>query len=618
MNRGFLRRPLAVISLAYLILIALATVFAGVLAPYGPDEQDLLQPLSPPTAQHWLGTGELGRDVLSRLLYGGRVTLVGVLVSVCVFAVAGVVAGVVAGYRGGWLDRLVLRIADVVYAVPVVIILLVVLAVFPNDETMAMIALGLLGAPGLARVVRSVTMGLREELYVRAARASGLTDGVIMRRHILPRLFGPIIVQVSLFGTAAVGLETGLGFLGLGVQDATWGTMVAEASRNVGVQPWLLIPSGFLIITFVLALGLVGDGMRDATAERHQAPPGKRVGRLAPMPDRSAGPDPTALLSVRGLHVAVPIDGAETLVVQDVGLDVRRGEALGVVGESGCGKTVTASAIVGLLRGGGRIVSGTVHFDGRDLVTAGEAQLRRIRGDRIGWISQDPIGSLDPSFSVGAQIAEVIRTHRRCSAREARRRVRELLADVSLPDPARVARSYPHQLSGGMAQRAGIAAALAAEPDLVIADEPTTALDVTVQAEILDMLRTLRERGTAIILVTHDWGVLADLCDEAVVMYAGQVVERASVAEMIAAPQHPYTAALLRANPHNAVRGELLPAIDGVVPPPGQWSDGCRFAARCELVTPECRRAPIELTPVRGADDRASRCVLVPQEVLGV
>ncbi|MET3803220.1 peptide/nickel transport system permease protein [Nakamurella sp. UYEF19] len=638
-HRGFcrrlLRKPLAVVALGYLIAIVVVTVLAGWIAPHGSDDQDLAQALTGPSRAHLMGAGELGRDVLSRLLFGGRVTLLGEVISVGVFAVVGIPAGMIAGYRGGWFDRVVLRVADLVYAVPVVIILLVVLAVFPNDETIAMVALGVLGAPSLARVVRSATQDIRDELYVRAAVVAGLSDAVILRRHVLPRLAGPIIVQLSLFGAAAVGLETGLGFLGLGVTQATWGTMVAEASRNLGEQPWLLIPSGFVIITFVLALGLLGDGVRDASAERFE--PGRPARRpilrsIAPQrllqvsTDNSPGAQ-DELLSVSGLSVTFAIDGVDTEVVHDVSFTLRRGQALGIVGESGCGcgKSVTARALIGLLAPGGEVTAGRVVFDGIDVTAADRATMRGVRGRRIGLISQDPVSGLDPSFTVGQQISEVVRRHRGCSQQEARRRAVELLQMVSLPDPTAVSKTYPHQLSGGMAQRVGIAAALAGDPDLVVADEPTTALDVTVQAEILDLLRTLQESGVAIILVTHDWGVLADLCDRALVVYAGQIVEQATPTTLVAAPGHPYTKGLLRSNPRFGVPGRPLVSIDGVVPAPGEWPAGCHFQDRCPLVTRQCRVGPVPLfalarDPGAAGDDRGEhgvRCVLVDHSVSG-
>jgi len=308
------------------------------------------------------------------------------------------------------------------------------------------------------------------------------------------------------------------------------------------------------------------------------------------------------------LTVAFPVDGVEVPVVTDVDLDVMAGEAVGIVGESGCGKSVTALSILGLLRGGGRIVAGSVVFEGTELVGAPE-RLSQVRGARIGWISQDPIASLDPCFSAGSQIAEVVRRHTGCSRRAAMRRAVELLELVRLPEPAQVAKRFPHQLSGGMAQRVGIAAAIAGDPVMLIADEPTTALDVTVQAEILDLLRELQGSGMAIVLVTHDWGVLSDLCERGVVMYAGQVVEQAGVAEMVRAPRHPYTAGLLASNPAHAVRGRPLPAIEGVVPAPADWPVGCRFQARCAYAQEDCGVGPIAFVEPDGAGDRRTRCL---------
>ncbi|WP_052768462.1 dipeptide/oligopeptide/nickel ABC transporter permease/ATP-binding protein [Streptomyces humi] len=635
-RRGFvarlLRKPTAAGSAGYLLLVVLVTVPAGPLAPYSPDGQDLTAALQGPSGAHWLGTGELGRDVLSRLLHGGQVTLLGVVITLAAYLLLGVPAGMVAGYRGGFFDRLVLRTADLVSAVPVIIVLLVVLSVFTGDESAAMAANGLLGAPLLARVVRSATLGVKEELYVRAAVAGGIRDRVIIRRHVLPRVTGVVLVQASVYGAYAVLLETGLGFLGLGTTEASWGSMIAEASKNIGTDPWLLVPSGFMITSFVLALGLLSDGLRDTLAERYAAParkpPSRRRGGglrgAASQPVRgqvpgTAGvfeePDTEALLSVRGLTVSLPIEGTPTDVIRDVSFDLRAGEVLGIVGETGCGKTITATSLLGMLPADGRIASGSVLFEGADLAGADAATLRRVRGRRIGWISQDPVSGLDPSFTAGAQVAEVVRLHTGCTRKEARQRALELFAKVRLPDPARIAVSYPHQLSGGMAQRVGIAAALAGEPALVIADEPTTALDVTVQAEILDLLRELRSAGTSVVLITHDWGVLADLCDRAVVMYAGEVVEEAEVTDLVTAPAHPYTAGLLRSDPHHAVPGEPLPAVEGAVPPPPQWPVGCHFQNRCPRVSEACRAKPVVISQLAELE-RSTRCIR-PLELIG-
>ncbi|MEU1165265.1 ABC transporter permease, partial [Streptomyces sp. NPDC005921] len=301
-RRGFaarlLRRPASAVSASYLLLVLLVTLLATWIAPYDPDQQDLTAALQGPSGAHWLGTGELGRDVLSRLMHGGQVTLLGVVITLAVYLTIGVPAGMIAGYRGGWFDRFVLKSADLVSAVPVIIVLLVVLSVFTNDESAAMAANGLLGAPLLARVVRSATLGVKEELYVRAAVANGIRDRVIIRRHVLPRVTGVILVQASVYGAYAVLLETGLGFLGLGTTEASWGSMIAEASKNIGTDPWLLVPSGFMIISFVLALGLLSDGLRDTLAERYappaDKPPSRRMGRprgAAPELPRAEAPD---------------------------------------------------------------------------------------------------------------------------------------------------------------------------------------------------------------------------------------------------------------------------------------------------------------------------------------
>ncbi|NUO45039.1 MAG: dipeptide/oligopeptide/nickel ABC transporter permease/ATP-binding protein [Streptomyces sp.] len=634
-RRGFaarlLHKPTAAVSAGYLLLVVLVTLLAGPLAPYDPDAQDLTAALQGPSGAHLLGTGELGRDILSRLMHGGQITLLGVVITLAVYLTLGVPAGMVAGYRGGWFDRLVLKSADLISAIPVIIVLLVVLAVFTNNESAAMAANGLLGAPLLARVVRSATLGVKEELYVRAAVAGGIRDRVIIRRHVLPRVTGVVLVQASVYGAYAVLLETGLGFLGVGTTEASWGSMIAEASKNIGTDPWLLVPSGFMIISFILALGLLSDGLRDTLAERYappaDKPPSRRMGRPrggSPQPVRAEAsgtpreidePDADALLSVRGLTVSLRIEGTPTEVIRDVSFDLHAGEVLGIVGETGCGKTITATSLLGMLPAGGEIASGTIRFEGGDLARADAATLRKVRGRRIGWISQDPIAGLDPSFTAGAQVAEIVRLHTGCSRKQARQRALELFAKVRLPDPGRVAGSYPHQLSGGMAQRVGIAAALAGDPALVIADEPTTALDVTVQAEILDLLRELQAGGTAVVLITHDWGVLADLCDRAVVMYAGEVVEEAEVTALVTAPAHPYTAGLLGSDPHHALPGEPLPAVEGAVPPPTQWPVGCHFQNRCPRVTDACKEKPVVISHLVELE-RSMRC-LRPLELVG-
>jgi peptide/nickel transport system permease protein len=610
--RRIARRPPALVAMTFLVGLVFAVVAAGPIAPYDPLSQDLHHVFAGPSGQHLLGTDNLGRDILSRLLYGGRVSLLGVLEALATVLIVGVPAGMIAGYRGGWFDAIAVRITDVLLAIPSIVILLVVLSIFSQNEAAAMITLGLLGAPGVLRVVRGASMAVRPELFVTAARVSGLSHQQVVRRHVLPRVIGPIIVQASLFAGVALLTETGLGFLGLGVQEPepSWGGMVAEASTVMSQDAWLLVPSGAAIGLTVLALGLLGDAVRDTTAEKtSQRPTQHKRTSHALRPAQPTTPMKlSAVLSVRGLSIAFPGSPGNTTVIQDVSFEIQPGETVGLVGESGCGKTVTALAILGLLAKGGTITSGSCTLLGQELIGMRNRDYQRIRGRQIGLISQDAVASLDPNYTVGTQIAQVVRRHQQVSRATARTRVIELLERVKMPDPAQVARKYPHELSGGMAQRVSIAAALAGNPRLLIADEPTTALDVTVQAEILDLLRDLQQ-GTAmaILLVTHDWGVVADLCQRVVVMYAGQVVESTSVAAMLARPLHPYTDGLLRANPHLAHVGADLPSIPGIVPAPAEWPTGCHFHPRCPYTTPECIARPVMLDEPHPG--RLTRCL---------
>ncbi|MFN3688070.1 ABC transporter ATP-binding protein [Salinarimonas sp.] len=321
------------------------------------------------------------------------------------------------------------------------------------------------------------------------------------------------------------------------------------------------------------------------------------------------------ILTVEDLRVTFTgPDGRTTRAVDGVGFDVRPGRTLGIVGESGCGKSVTSLAVMGLLPKVGTRIEGRVAFEGRDLLSAPERTLQDLRGDRIAMIFQEPMTSLNPSYTIGDQIAEAILRHRPVGRREARAHAREMLERVRIPEPGARLDEYPHKLSGGMRQRVMIAMALACAPKLLIADEPTTALDVTIQAQILELMRGLREEtGTAIVLITHDLGVVAEVCDEVVVMYAGQVVERAPVEELFAFPQHPYTVGLLGSLPRFDRRRERLAAIEGAVPDMSRPPQGCRFAARCPFRIEACASMP-PLAQV--APGRAARCWRAPLESL--
>jgi oligopeptide/dipeptide ABC transporter ATP-binding protein len=334
------------------------------------------------------------------------------------------------------------------------------------------------------------------------------------------------------------------------------------------------------------------------------------------LPERADGAAP--LLVVDDLEVQFATDDGWVTVLDGVSFTVGRGETVGIVGESGSGKTVTSLAVLGLLPDrSARITRGSVRLDGVELVGMPRRKLEALRGDEISMIFQEPMTSLDPAFRVGDQIAEVVRRHRGGSRRAALARAVEVLTKVGIPNADRRARSYPHEFSGGMRQRVMIAMAMACEPKAIIADEPTTALDVTIQAQVLDLMRALRDEfGTALVLVTHDLGVVADICDRAVVMYAGQVVEQAGVDELYRSPRHPYTEALMTAMPQLTGRSGRLATIPGRTPNPGAMPSGCRFHPRCRHALPACRaEGRVEIRAL-AAGERASRCLRVHELAL--
>ena len=315
------------------------------------------------------------------------------------------------------------------------------------------------------------------------------------------------------------------------------------------------------------------------------------------------------LLEVNDLSVEFASHGRWLRAVERVSFEVEAGEVMGLVGESGSGKTVTCRALLRLLEGPNvRTPSGEARFEGRDLLRLGARELRALHGRRIAMIFQNPSSYLDPLMTIGRQVAEPLVHHEGLSAREAQSRAVELLRQVRIPDPRHTAKAYPHQLSGGMRQRAMIAAAVACEPSLLVADEPTTALDVTVQAQILRLLLELRDRtGLAIILITHDLGVIAAICDSVAVMYAGRIMERAPKRELISHPKHPYTMGLIRSQPGLMAEGDELPSIEGQLPALDQLPSGCRFHPRCPHALPECRQQEVTLEPA--ASDHLVACI---------
>jgi peptide/nickel transport system permease protein len=611
--RRFLRKPSAVVAAAFLVLLALACLAAPLVAPYGESEAVLADASSGPSAAHWLGTDNRGYDIFSRLLFGGAHTLGPALLAVVIAGLVGVPVGMAAGFRGGRLDRIVGWVLDGVMSVPSTIFLLAVLAVFPHDLVVAMAFFGLLISPPVAKVVRSVVLGVRTEQYIDVARVSGISDVGIMWHHVRSKLAGVVVVQLTLVAGVSIIAQSGLEFLGLGPQPPTptWGNLVSTAADSIHRQPWLLVPTGGVIALVVLALWFVGDGLRDALAERWQGRPTTGRSRSG-APARPAAVVPTrpadaGVLVLDGLTVSFGDGPDRHPVVQDVALSIAPGETVALLGESGCGKSVTARAAAGLLPAAAHVDAGTVVFDGtpHDLVGRGD---RLPRGAGIAVIFQEPVAALDPSLTVEAVLTGSVRRHTGADRAAARARALELLEQVGIRDAAAVLKRYPHELSGGMAQRVCIARALAGNPKVLIADEPTTALDVTVQEGVLDLLRERQAAsGLGILFVTHDWGVVADVATRCVVMYAGQVVEVAGVDDLFAGARHPYSRGLMAANPAAGVPGERLTALPGRVPQPAEWPPGCRFQARCPMAIRECGLGPIPLTTC--ADGRQVRCI---------
>lgn len=559
-----LRNPLGVISIVIIALVALVAVLAPLLTSSDPNISSLQDVLAPPSAAHPLGADSSGRDVWSRLVYATRFTLAGALVATLVAALIGITAGLVAGYYGRWFETAASWIVSLLMALPGIVVLLAARAVLGPSIWLAMIIFGILMAPAFFRLVYAAVTGVRNELFVDAARVSGVGDLSIIGRHILTVVRAPVIIQAATVTSVAIAIQSGLNFLGLGDSSVpTWGGMLNDAFLKMYTTPLLLVWPGLAIALVSIALTLFANALRDELelsvrpSKRRRRSSSKRT--ALPAADEHPSTvlheeDPSVpvreeLLKIDSLRVGYDQpDGSVVEVVHNVSLVVGKGEIHGLIGESGSGKTQTAWSVLRLLPAGGRILSGSISFDGKDLAAASLSDITQLRGRRIAYIPQEPMSNLDPSFTIGSQLTEPMRVKLGLSKADAKKKAIALLTRVGIPNPERTYAAYPHEISGGMAQRVLIAGAVSCDPELIIADEPTTALDVTVQAEILDLLRELqRELGVGVLIVTHNFGVVADLCDRVSVMKKGRIVESGNTRSLFAAPQHPYTRALFDA-----------------------------------------------------------------------
>ncbi|MEU1178641.1 dipeptide/oligopeptide/nickel ABC transporter permease/ATP-binding protein [Streptomyces sp. NPDC005820] len=554
--RRLLTNPQALVCLTFLICVAFAGLASPWLAPHGQNVTDVNSVnTSPFSAGHLLGTDSTGRDILSRLMSGTQQTLIACVVVLLVSMVLGVTTGLVAGFYRGRVDAVSNWASDVVMATPGIILLIALYTRTGANIVAAMATYGLIVAPSYFRLVRNVVLGVRSELYVDAAKVVGLSDLRIVGRHVLWAVRAPVIIQSAFVLASAISIEAGLGFLGLSdPTKASWGGVLQEAFGNIYNNKAGVLWPALLISLTVLALVLLGNALRDvlqSSAHSKTVTPSRRRELIRQARERTAGEETTTapadtVLSVRGLRIGYP-DGEDGVneVVHGVDLDVRRGEIHGLVGESGSGKSQIAFSTLGILPREAVVLGGSIVLDGKDLL-ADEQHMREARGRRIAYVPQEPMSNLDSCFTVGAQLTYGLRAVKDITKREAEQELLALLARVGIKNPERVFGQYPHEISGGMAQRVLICGAIASGPDLIVADEPTTALDVTVQAEVLELLRELRdERGLAVILVTHNLGVVADLCDRVSVMKDGHIVERSDVDALFEAPAEAYTRELL-------------------------------------------------------------------------
>jgi len=556
------QRGMLLAGAAITALVLLVAVFAPWIAPYGyaqlRNSHGYFGSQLHPSGQHWFGTTVGGYDVLSRVVWGARTAVEVIVAGTLVGLLVGTLLGLLAGYLGGWLDNVLVIVSDAIYAFPSLLLAIVMSIVISGGSSglwtgilSAATTTTILFIPQYFRVVRAETLRLKHEAFVDAARVVGAPRQRILFRHILTNATRSLPLILTLNAGGAVATLAGLGFVGFGIEPnsaAEWGYDLNRAQSDVAAGIWwTAVFPGVAIALTVLGLTLLGEGLNDVRDPRLRAR--RRIRGTATAALTAPATSEHALLELQDLHVRFATDAGTVAAVDGLDLTITAGEIVAIVGESGSGKSVTARAALGLLPDTAS-AHGRILLAGQDVITAPRRALRRLRGRDAAMVFQEPATTLNPVYPVGWQIAEGIRAHEKIGRREARQRAVDLLRQVGIPDPDERVRYYPHQFSGGQQQRVVIAMALALGAPLLLADEPTTALDVTVQAGILDLLRELRDtRGTAIVLITHNMGVVADIADRVIVMQDGRLVEQADTLSLFHSPQQPYTRQLLQAVP---------------------------------------------------------------------
>jgi peptide/nickel transport system ATP-binding protein/peptide/nickel transport system permease protein len=600
MSMRGLRRigPLGVTGLVLLVLVV-ALAIAGPLI--WQDRADTVHPadiLRGPSGAHWVGTDQLGRDIFARVLVATRLSVGLALLATAIGVVAGLLLGTstaVVGRRvGSWIGTLI----NIMVAFPSLLLALFFAVIFGVGATGAVLAIGFATAPGFARIAQTLSAAIAGRDFIAAARVAGVGRFRILLRHILPNIAESLVVTATIQAGGALLAFASLSFLGLGVQAPSydWGRLLGEGLQQIYLNPAGALVAGLAVVLAAMAFNLTGEVVARAIGLRSHP-----MGTLAaPEPSATEPPVPAAdaLLAVHNLQVTFP--GVRP--VRGVSLSLRRGEAVGIVGESGSGKSLTALAIARLIEPPGEVTADRLEFLGEDL--RGDTRVhRRLLGTSLAMVFQDPMTSLNPVQRVGRQLAEVVRTHSGATRRAAWARAVDRLAAVRIADAGRRAAQLPHEFSGGMRQRAMIGMGVMANPALIIADEPTTALDVTVQKQVLELLHNIRAaEDVGLLFISHDVTVVGQVCSRVLVMYAGRVVEDLPATALRTDARHPYTRALVAAVPDMETdRSQPLAVIPGRPPDPRDFPPGCAFADRCPLATDRCRAEDPPLDAFDGA-----------------
>ncbi|MFI6289909.1 dipeptide/oligopeptide/nickel ABC transporter permease/ATP-binding protein [Streptomyces sp. NPDC051018] len=596
------RSPVGACSAALLVLIAVLAVAAPLVWGDAAGATDTSAMEQGPSGEHPLGTDSLGRDIFLRVLVATRLSLGLALAATLIGLVVGVLLGAAPSILPRRAGRLVTAAVNIAVAFPALLLALFLAVIFGVGLTGAVLAIGIAGAPSFARLTQTLAASVAGRDFVAAAKVAGVGRVRMLVRHILPNIGEPLVVNATIGAGNALLAFAGLSFLGIGIQapDYDWGRLLGEGLDRIYTNPASALAPGAAVVIAGLAFNLFGEAAAAVVGSRTAA---VRGGTSPPVPPRrapvapagggdnaDAGADRDApVLAVENLRVAFPGPAGPVTPVRGVSFTVHAGEAVGVVGESGSGKSLTALAVSRLIESPGVVTADRLDFLGTPLLSTPERELRALLGTSLSMVFQDPMTSFNPTRRVGRQLAEVSEQHQGLSRRAAFDRAVDRLRAVRVAGAERRARQYPQEYSGGMLQRAMIGMGLMGDPRLVVADEPTTALDVTVQRDVLRLLARVRESSTsALLLISHDLTVVAQTCDRVLVMYAGRVVEDLPASGLKDA-RHPYTRALLDTVPDmDADRGRPLAVILGRPPEPDQVLEGCAFASRCGFASERC------------------------------